>query len=49
MRSPLEKASIKKLKGYKLADTPPPQDEISEIGILIGNDHYGEILMAGKV
>ena len=49
LRSTLDKASIKKLKGYKLADTPPLQDESSEIGILMGNDHYGEILMSGKV
>ena len=49
LRSPLDNASIKKLKGYKLADTPPLQDESSEIGILIGNDHYGEILMSEKI
>ena len=49
LRSPLDNASIKKLKGYKLADTPPLQDESSEIGILIGNDHYGEILMSKKI
>ena len=40
LKSPLDKASIKKLKGYKLSDTPPLQDKSSEIGILIGNDHY---------
>ena len=49
LRSALDNASIEKLKGYKLANTPPLQDESSEIGILIGNDHYGEILMSGKV
>ena len=49
LRSPLDNASIKKLKGYKLVNTSPLQDESSEIGILIGNDHYGEILMSGKV
>ena len=49
MRSPLDNASIKKLKGYKLAYTPPLHDESSEVGILIGNDNYGEILISGKV
>ena len=49
LRSPLDNASIKTLKGCKLADTPPLQDESSEIGILMGSDHYGEILMSGKV
>ena len=49
MRSPLDNEVFKKLKGYKLGDTPPLQDESSEIGILTRNDHYGEILMSGKV
>ena len=49
LRSPLDNASIKTLKGCKLADTPPLQDESSDIGILMGSDHYGEILMSGKV
>ena len=49
MQSPLDNTSIKKFKRYKLADTSPLQDESSEIGIFIGNDHYGEILMSGKV
>ena len=33
LRSPLDNTSIKKLKEYRLADTPPLQDESSEIGI----------------
>ena len=40
LRSPLDNLSTKKLKGCKLADKPPLQDESSKIGILIGNDHY---------
>ena len=49
LRSPLDKTSIKKLEGYTLVGPPPLQDKSSEIGILIGNDHYGEIVMSGKV
>ena len=43
LRSRLDKTTIKKLEGYKLAD------ESSKIGVLIGNDHFREILMSGKV
>ena len=38
-----------KLEEYKLADIPPLQDESSEIGFLILNDHYEEILMSRKL
>ena len=48
MRSPLDNASIKEFKGYKLADQPSLQDESSEIDILIGNDHYGQIVMSAQ-
>ena len=36
------------MKGWKLADIRPLPDESSEIGILMGSNHYGEILMSGK-
>ena len=49
LRSPLDKTSIMKLEEYKLEDIPPLQDESSEIGFLILNDHYEEILMSGKL
>ena len=44
----MDNASIKTLKGWKLADIRPLPDESSEIGILMGSNHYGEILMSGK-
>lgn len=40
--------SIKILERYQLQDTLLQQEELPEISIMIGNDHFAEMLMLEK-